>query len=87
MQFLVPHGGIIGPDELEAESMGFTLQEGRVLNMSSSVDLDNVVTVGCAGAILTYLQRRRATDIVPGNRSSGLFKISSVQMFSLKDTM
>ncbi|ODM16931.1 hypothetical protein SI65_07896 [Aspergillus cristatus] len=87
MQFLVPHGGIIGPEEMETEATGFTLQEGRLLHMSSSVDMENAVTIGCAGAILTHLQRRRATDMIPGNRGSDLFRINSVRMFGLKDTM
>lgn len=87
MQFLVPHGGIIGPEEMETEATGFTLQEGRLLHMSSSVDMENAVTIGCAGAILTHLQRRRATDMIPGNRTSDLFRINSVRMFGLKDTM
>lgn len=86
MQFFVPHGGIIGPEQLDAETMGFTLQEGRLLHMSSSVDIENAVTIGCAGAILTHLQRRRATEMIPG-RGSDSFKINSVKMFGLQDTM
>lgn len=87
MRFLVPHGGIIEPDEMETEATGFTLQEGRLLHMSSSVDLENSVTIGCSGAILTHLQRRRATDMILGNRASDLFRVNSVKMFGLKDTM
>jgi len=87
MQFLVPHGGIIGPGEMETEATGFTLQEGRLLHMSSSVDMENAVTIGCAGAIITHLQRRRVTDIIPGNRASDLLRINSVRMFGLQDTM
>lgn len=55
--------------------------------MSSSVDMENAVTIGCAGAILTHLQRRRTTDMIPGNKASDLFRINSVRMFGLKDTM
>lgn len=87
MQFLVPHGGIVDPETLETESMGFTLQEGRFLHMSSSVDMENNVTVSCAGAVLVYLQRRRTADMLPGNGTSDLFKIRSVEMFGLNDTM
>lgn len=87
MQFFVPHGGIIGPEEMEAEAMGFTLQEGRLLHMSSSVDMENAVTIGCAGAVLTYLQRRRTTDMIPGKVASDLFKVKSVKMLGLSDTM
>lgn len=87
MQFFVPHGGIIGSEEMETEATSLTLQEGRLLHMSSSVDMENAITIGCAGAILTHLQRRRATDMVPGNRASDLFSINSLRMFGLQDTM
>ncbi|KAJ6120499.1 DNA mismatch repair protein MutS core [Penicillium sp. IBT 18751x] len=67
LRFFVPQNGLDGPDEeTNPEDMGFTLHEGRFLHISSSVDMENTVTVGCAGAILSYLQRRRAeTNIGP----------------------
>ncbi|RAR08460.1 DNA mismatch repair protein MutS [Stemphylium lycopersici] len=44
--------------------------------------------VGCAGALISYLQRRRAAAYLPGDRSAGLmFRISTLGMFSLRDTM
>lgn len=87
MQFFIPHSGIIDPENMESEAMGFTLQEGRLLHISSSVDMENPVTVSCAGAVLSYLQRRRTTDMLPMNGASDLFKIRSVEMFGLNDTM
>ncbi|KAJ5677190.1 DNA mismatch repair protein MutS core [Penicillium maclennaniae] len=67
LRFFVPQNGLDGPDEeTNPEDMGFTLHEGRFLHISSSVEMENTVTVGCAGAILSYLQRRRAeTNIGP----------------------
>ncbi|KAJ5082300.1 DNA mismatch repair protein MutS core [Penicillium argentinense] len=61
LRFLVPQSGISGPEGLDTEDMGFTLREGRLLHISSSIDTDNPVSVGCAGAVLANLQRRRAT--------------------------
>lgn len=87
VQFFIPHGGIIDPENLESEAMGVTLQEGRLLHISSSVDMENPVTVSCAGAVLAYLQRRQTADILPINGISELFKIRSVEMFGLNDTM
>lgn len=55
--------------------------------MSSSVDMENFITVSCAGAVIAYLQRRRTADMIPGNGASDLFKIRSLEMFGLKDTM
>ena len=44
--------------------------------------------VGCAGALLSYLQRRRAASYLPGDRSAYMFfRVSSVQMFSLEGSM
>lgn len=86
IRFFVPQNGLAGPDEVDPEEMGFTLQEGRLLHISSSVDMENPVTIGCAGAILTYLQRRRTAAPSPledGNE----YRIRALQMFSLRDTM
>lgn len=87
LQFLVPHNGMISPEHLDTESTGFTLQEGRLLHMSSSVDMENVVTIGCAGAVLTYLQRRRAMEPSLGNATSDAYAVKSVEMFNLKGTV
>ncbi|KAJ5486021.1 DNA mismatch repair protein MutScore [Penicillium desertorum] len=86
IRFFVPQNGLAGPEEVDPEEMGFTLQEGRLLHISSSVDMENPVTIGCAGAILTYLQRRRAgapSPLEEGNE----YRIRALQMFNLRDTM
>lgn len=86
IRFFVPQNGLAGPEEVDPEEMGFTLQEGRLLHISSSVDMENPVTIGCAGAILTYLQRRRAT--APSSLEEGNeYRIRALQMFNLRDTM
>ncbi|KAJ5794039.1 DNA mismatch repair protein MutS core [Penicillium paradoxum] len=86
IRFFVPQNGLAGPEEVDPEEMGFTLQEGRLLHVSSSVDMDNPVTIGCAGAILTYLQRRRAA--APSSLEAGNeYQIRALQMFNLRDMM
>jgi DNA mismatch repair protein MSH5 len=86
IRFFVPQNGLAGPEEVSPEEMGFTLQEGRLLHMSSSVDMENSVTIGCAGAILTYLQRRRAVAPTPlGERTE--YRVRALQMFNLRDSM
>lgn len=87
IQFLVPHNGMISADQLDTENVGFTPEEGRLLHMSSSVDMDNNITIGCAGAVLTYLQRRRATESSLMDMVSETYRVKSVEMFGLKDTM
>jgi hypothetical protein len=87
LRFFVPQNGIDGPEEeTDPEDMGFTLHEGRLLHISSSVDMENPVTVGCAGAILSYLQRRRATTNI-GPIQTDPFRVRYLEMFSLQDTM
>ncbi|KAJ5382814.1 DNA mismatch repair protein MutS core [Penicillium concentricum] len=86
IRFFVPQNGLAGPEEVDPEEMGFTLQEGRLLHISSSVDMENPVTIGCAGAVLSYLQRRRAAAPSPledGNE----YRIRALQMFNLRDAM
>jgi DNA mismatch repair protein MSH5 len=44
--------------------------------------------VGCAGALVSYLQRRRAAAYLPGDQAAQLmFRISALEMFSLRETM
>ncbi|KGO72917.1 DNA mismatch repair protein MutS, core [Penicillium italicum] len=86
IRFFVPQNGLAGPEEVDPEEMGFTLQEGRLLHISSSVDMENPVTIGCAGAILTYLQRRRAAAPSPLEEGNE-YRVRALQMFNLRDTM
>lgn len=86
MKFLVPHAGLVDTDQMDTESLDFTLQEGRLLHMGGSIELQNTVTIGCAGAILTHLQRRRAT-MLSGNGSIEIFRVASIEMVGLKGTM
>ncbi|OQE40807.1 hypothetical protein PENCOP_c005G07611 [Penicillium coprophilum] len=86
IRFFVPQNGLAGPEEVDPEEMGFTLQEGRLLHISSFIEMDNPVTIGCAGAVLTYLQRRRAA--APSSFEDGNeYQIRALQMFNLRDTM
>ncbi|CEO58793.1 hypothetical protein PMG11_03495 [Penicillium brasilianum] len=87
IRFFVPSSGLNGPEEVNPENMGFSLHEGRLLHVSSSVDMDNPVSIGCAGAVLTHLQRRRATATRIGPLDDCVFSIRSVEMLGLQDYM
>lgn len=87
IRFFVPSSGLAGPEEVNPEDMGFSLQEGRLLHISSSVDMENPVTIGCAGAVLTHLQRRRATAASVGPLEGFSFRVRYMQMFSLRDSL
>lgn len=44
--------------------------------------------VGCAGAVLSHLQRRRASRYLPGDGAAHMFfRVSTIEMFTLKETM
>ena len=60
-------------------------RRGRLLKLASWVDVDSKVTVGCAGAVLTHLQRRRAVE--RDETEEGGMVIAQIEMFSLKDVM
>ncbi|PVI07070.1 hypothetical protein DM02DRAFT_649014 [Periconia macrospinosa] len=63
-------------------------QQGRLLHLAGLIDMDSRLTIGCAGAILTYLQRRRAAAYLPGDPDAHhMFQVSKIEMFSLKETM
>ncbi|KAE8394229.1 muts domain V-domain-containing protein [Aspergillus alliaceus] len=74
IRFLVPHNRIIDPEQMDNEGLHFALQDGRLLHMSSSIDMENKVTIGCAGAVLTHLQRRRATISASSDGISAYFQ-------------
>ena len=61
---------------------------GKLLRLSGRVNLESRLTVGCCGAVLTYLSRRKAVQFLPGDTASNMvFRVSNIEMFSLKNTM
>lgn len=87
LRFFVPQTGLADTAEINPDEMGFTLHEGRLLHVSSSIDMENPVTIGCAGAVLSYLQRRRATTTNVGPLDNCAFRVRFLEMFTLRDTM
>ncbi|KAF3043231.1 MutS protein msh5 [Didymella heteroderae] len=63
-------------------------QQGQLLRLAGWVDTESRITVGCAGALLSYLQRRRAAAYLPGDDAAYMmFRITTLEMFSLRETM
>lgn len=72
----------------EGNEAGFSGRQGKFLRLSAWIDVESSITIGCAGALLTYIGRRKAVEYLPnGAVISTSFGISSVEMFSLKDMM
>lgn len=72
-------------DQHEAGSSGCY---GKLLRLSGRINLESRLTVGCCGAVLQYLSRRKAVEFLPGDAAAEmLFRVSNVEMFNLKDRM
>ncbi|UPX10844.1 uncharacterized protein EKO05_0001482 [Ascochyta rabiei] len=70
------------------EDGGLSGQQGQLLRLAGWIDMESRITVGCAGALLTFLQRRRAAAYLPGDDAAyTMFRISTLEMFSLRETM
>ncbi|KAJ9201270.1 hypothetical protein DTO164E3_3577 [Paecilomyces variotii] len=87
IRFLVPGDGLSYDDQVDADEVGFTAQEGKLLRLTGCIDLENTISVGCAGAVLTYLQRRKATEYLPSDPEVNRLSVRSIEMFTLKGTM
>ena len=67
---------------------GFTCRQGSLLRLSGWIDTDSRLSIGCAGAVISYLSRRRSVKYLPGDtEADDAFRISAIETFNLKDTM
>lgn len=83
---------------------GFAWRQSQFLRLSGWINLESSLSVkflaswldcyanssevGCAGAVLSHLQRRRAARYLPGDGAAQLFfRVSTIEMFTLKETM
>ncbi|KAL1618838.1 hypothetical protein SLS54_006953 [Diplodia seriata] len=63
-------------------------RQEHLLRLQGWINLDNRISVGCAGAVLAYVQRRRAVTFLQGDRAAAdLFRVSTIEMFTLAKTM
>ncbi|KAI8957462.1 muts domain V-domain-containing protein [Daldinia sp. FL1419] len=63
-------------------------RQGRLMRLGTSINLDSRLTIGCAGAVLGDLQRRRTVNYLPNDPDALVaFRVRSVEMFALFDSM
>ncbi|KAG9944714.1 hypothetical protein KCU85_g7785, partial [Aureobasidium melanogenum] len=63
-------------------------RQGQLLRLAGWIDVDSRVTVGCAGAILAYIHRKRAATFLPGDLAAqAMHRISTIEMFTLAGSM
>ncbi|KAH8808297.1 muts domain V-domain-containing protein [Xylogone sp. PMI_703] len=61
---------------------------GRQMKLGGWIDFEWRLTIGCAGAIISYLTRRRSIGILPNDEDNQLpFSIRTVEPFTLSDLM
>jgi len=67
---------------------GFTGRCGKILRLSAMIDMDSILSLGCASAVLMYIARRKVQRYLPGDaQADWLFQICAVETFSLENMM
>ncbi|KAK6078726.1 MutS domain V [Seiridium cupressi] len=62
--------------------------QGSLMRLGTSINLDSRLTIGCAGAVLSDLNRRRTAEYLPGDPDALVaFRVKSLEMFKLFDSM
>lgn len=88
VKFMVPGEEEVPINDIVVEEADMTDDRGRTLHISSSINLESKVSVGCAGAIITYLQRKKASEYLHGDPAADqAYPIFRLETFSLKNTM
>jgi DNA mismatch repair protein MSH5 len=86
--YIIPGDIVYDNRGLEGDEACFVGKQGLLLRLAGWINMESRLTVGCAGAVISYLQRRRATAYLPSDRGAdGMFRIGGLEMFSLKDNM
>lgn len=87
VHFLIPgEPGMYNESNLA--DLGSTDRQGKLLRLSGLIDLDCRVSVGCLGAILACIQRRRAAEFLPDDQAAHMaYRVKAIEMFSLKGSM
>ncbi|KAI9890703.1 MAG: MutS protein msh5 [Vezdaea aestivalis] len=75
------------PDE-EREIQRTSSAQSRLMMLSTTIDIRSQISVGCAGAIISHLQRQRSVRTLPNeNQSTSAFRITSLEAFTLRSQM
>ncbi|KAI5204078.1 hypothetical protein E4T38_04811 [Aureobasidium subglaciale] len=87
--FTTPGDVVIGRDEgYIADGDAFETRQGQLLKLAGWIDVESRVTVGCSGAVLAYIRRKRAATFLPGDAAArAMHRISTIEMFTLAGSM
>ena len=87
IQFLVP-GAPSAPEEVNSADLDSTDRQGKLLRLSSWIDFTSEVSVGCLGAVIACIQRKRSSEHLPNDDTAQYsYRVTSIEMFSPRGTM
>ncbi|USW47708.1 Putative DNA mismatch repair protein MutS, core [Septoria linicola] len=86
--YIVPGDAVATDEHFDGHEAEHSGSQNALLRLSGLINMDSRLTVGCVGAVLTYLQRRKAATFLPGDRDAeAVFPIDTIEMFSLGGSM
>ncbi|KAK4128317.1 hypothetical protein N657DRAFT_652032 [Parathielavia appendiculata] len=75
------------PEDKPAQSIGSSVHN-KLMRLAETINLDSCLSVGCAGAIITELERRRAAEEPSWEDAGGVaFRLTSIKMNTSAGTM
>ncbi|KAK6586221.1 hypothetical protein PZA11_001278 [Diplocarpon coronariae] len=76
------------PGDNMAGDGGATGRQGQLMRLAGRIDLDSKNTIGCAGAVLHYIGRRKNLEYLPNDIAAHVaFRIRKIEIFTLSDMM
>lgn len=88
ISFITPGGAEDHGNDANWNGADYTSNQGKLLRLSTRFDIESRLTIGCAGAVISYLQRTKALDTLPGEvDTSSAFRVSAMEVFSLSGIM
>lgn len=87
--FVVP-GDVVADDNGNetGEDVAFVGHQAALLRLAGWIDIESRLTVGCAGSIISHIQKKRQAAFMPGDPAAqAMHRISSIEMFSLSGSM
>lgn len=88
ISFITPGGAEDNESDAHWNEADYISNQGKLLRFSTKFDIESRLTIGCAGAVISLLQRMKAVENLPGDVDTGsAFRISAIEVFSLSGIM
>ena len=87
---MIPGDSAAFEEGIDADEIGFTYRQERLLKLSAMINLESNSSVGCVGAVLTYLQRKTAAErdfIQDDVDAQWAYRVRHIEAFSVEGTM